>query len=131
VNPPRSEALTIEVPLAFKKRGGRKQIITPDGTCAPVAADHQRSGKNPALVRALARAYRWQHMLETGSYASITELAKAEEVNRSYLCRMLRLTLLAPEITCSIVNDVTVHLSLNELMRSGPCVWNEQRRVLT
>jgi hypothetical protein len=50
-----------------------------------------------ALVKALARAHRWQRMLESGECASISELAAAEKIDRSYLCRVLRLTLLAPD----------------------------------
>ena len=53
---------------------------------------------NSALVKALARAHRWQRLLESGECGSITELAAAEKIDRSYLCRVLRLTLLAPEI---------------------------------
>jgi hypothetical protein len=87
--------VTVRVPLAFRKRGGRKRVIAPNGTEAcPPSPRAQVS----TLVKALARAHRWQRMLESGGYASIGELAAAERINVSYVARLLRLTLLSPEI---------------------------------
>ena len=127
-----SEGLTVEIPLTFRKRGGRKQMIMPDGSRGPARAPNvaQVGSGNATLIRALARAHRWREMLEGGSFSSITELAEAEGVNRSYLCRMLRLTLLSPATTCAILDDVTVHLSLGELMQPVPVTWSEQWRAL-
>ena len=51
-----------------------------------------------ALVRAMARAHRWQRMLESGEYGTLAELSAVERISRSYICRVLRLTLLAPDI---------------------------------
>ena len=68
-------------------------MITPDGE-----AHRPRPRVDSALVKALARAHRWQRLLESGECGSITELAAAEKIDRSYPCRVLRLTLLAPEI---------------------------------
>jgi hypothetical protein len=56
------------------------------------------------LVKALARTHRWQGMLDSGEYGSIEELARAEKINPSYLARVLRLTLLAPDIVESILD---------------------------
>ena len=56
------------------------------------------------LVKAIARAFRWRRMLETGRYATVKELAAAERINASYVCRMLRLTLLAPDIVEAILD---------------------------
>ena len=50
------------------------------------------------LVKALARAWRWQRMLDEGQFASVRELAEAERIGLSYISRVLRLTLLAPDI---------------------------------
>jgi hypothetical protein len=60
------------------------------------AGDPADAPNRPDLLKAIARAYRWWGMLEHGVYASITELAAAEKINQSYVCRVLRLTLLAP-----------------------------------
>jgi hypothetical protein len=92
---PDNERLTVSVPLQFRRRGGRKQVVTPEGERASV---RKQPLLDNTLVKAIARAYRWQHMLESGSYASIAELAVAEQIKPSYLARIVRLTLLAPEL---------------------------------
>src|SRR5215468_7213690 len=91
---PASDAavVTIKVPFAVRKRGGQKLVLAPDGAPVPPLPPQVDS----ALVKAIARAFRWQKMLETGRYATITEIAKAEKINPSYVSRVLRLTLLAP-----------------------------------
>ena len=86
--------LTVRVPLAIKKRGGRKLVIAPDG--APGRPSSPRIDNT--MVKAIARAHRWKRLLETGEYGSVAELAAAEKINQSFLCRVLRLTLLAPKI---------------------------------
>ena len=82
------QTLTVRVPLTSRRRGGRKQVVTPEG--ATWAAPQAQI--DSTLVKALARAHRWKRMLESGRYASVTELAEAEKINQSYLCRVLRLT---------------------------------------
>ena len=79
------------VSLPWCKHGGRKTMIAPDVLAMPARVD-------VTLVKALARAFRWRRLLEDGSYNAIKELAAAEKINASYLCRVLRRTLLAPEI---------------------------------
>src|SRR5215203_2011968 len=80
------------------------------------------------LVKALARAHRWQGMLDSGEYGSIEELARAERINPSYLARVLRLTLLAPDIVECILdgrNDLE-RTTLEPLMRPFPATWADQ-----
>ena len=79
-------------------------------------------------MKALARAHRWQGMLEGGEYGSIEELAGAERINPSYLARVLRLTLLAPEIVDSILDGRhdPERITLERLMRPFPVAWGEQ-----
>ncbi len=90
-------------------------------TCARVCVDC-------ALVKALARAQRWQRMLESGECASFTELAATEKIDRSYLCRVLRLTLLAPEIVEAILDGRQPEgMTLRALMKGFPAEWQEQR----
>lgn len=99
-------SVTVSVPLTIRRRGGRKQIIGPDGAVArpgdnatgfvPVRGD-------PALVKALARGFRWRRMLEEGRYASIRELATAEKVDRAYVGRVLNLTLMPPKEVKALV----------------------------
>ncbi len=92
-----AQMLTIRIPLKVRKRGGRKTMIASDVLAMPARVD-------VALVKALARAFRWRRMLEDGSYSTIKELAAAEKINASYLCRVLRLTLLAPDVVDAILD---------------------------
>jgi hypothetical protein len=92
-------AITIRIPMTFRKRGGRKLIVTPDG--APWAP---RPRVDNALVKAVARAFRWQRILDEGPCATIAELARREKVTKSFMSRMLRLTLLAPEVVEAILD---------------------------
>ena len=119
--------VTIRAPFAIRKRGGRKVIVAPDGSIAP-----QPSARPPridnALVKALARAFRWRRMLESGDYASIADLARAEKISRPYLTTMLRLTFLAPDVVEAILDgrqgeDVT----LEAVMEGVQVVWKKQK----
>ena len=102
-------SVTVLVPLTIRRRGGRKQIIGPDGAVArqgdngagvvPVRGD-------PALIKALARGFRWRRMLEEGRYASIRELAIAEKVDRAYVGRLLQLTLMRPKEVEALMADL-------------------------
>jgi hypothetical protein len=83
-------------------------------------------------VKAIAGAHRWQRILESGECASITELAAAEKIDRSYLCRVLRLTLLAPEIVEAILDgQQPEEVTLPALMKPFPVKWVRQPRNLT
>src|SRR3954465_8137848 len=79
---------TVSIPVTFRQRGGRKQILIPQGATPWSAAPRV----DTALLKAIVRAHRWRQLLEGGEYASSAELAKAEKVNASYLSRILRLT---------------------------------------
>src|SRR4026208_96851 len=86
--------VTIRVPIAICQRGGRKVVLSPRGSAISVETSC-RQVEN-AMVKAIARAFRWREMLENGTYATIAEIAAAEKINESYVGRILRLTLLAP-----------------------------------
>jgi hypothetical protein len=87
--------ITVRIPITFVRRDGRKVIIAPDGGDAWAPA---KPRPDETLIRALARAHRWKRMLEEGRYRSAGELAEAEGITRSFVNRLLRLTLLAPEL---------------------------------
>jgi hypothetical protein len=117
--------ITVHVPMTFTVRGGRKTILS-DAAPAP-----PQPRIDNALLKALARAHRWRRMIENGEHASITDLAKAEGVNQSYACRMLRLSLLAPSIVTSILNGRhDSDVMLKQLMKPLPVRWEEQIAVL-
>jgi len=122
---PDSDVVTIKVPFAVRKRGGRKLVLAPNGAPMPPVAPHIDS----TLVKAIARAFRWQKMLETGRYATIKEIARAEKINSSYVSRVLRLTLLAPATVEAILDGRTPgDLTLTEAMAPFPLTWPEQQR---
>ena len=83
------------IPREFQRRGGRKRIVAPDGSEIMPTSEPQPDG---TLVKALARAHRWQRVLEEGHFATLAELAHAERISCPYVCRVLRLTLFTPEI---------------------------------
>lgn len=117
-------SITVRVPLAIRRRPGRKTVVTPawDGseTALPTRAD-------PALVKALARAFRYQRLLDEGRYASISEMAAAERIERGYLGSLLRLTLLAPPLVEAILDGrQTDELGLPQLLAGIAETWSEQ-----
>jgi len=125
-------SVTVRVPLTIRRRAGRKMIITPDGvavtagrgTLANIADTHC----DPALVKALARAFRWKRMLEDGRYGSISELAAAEKLDRGYLGRIVALTLLAPDIVEGILDGrESDKIALPTLIKGFPVDWEKQR----
>ena len=116
---------TIVVPFTIRKRGGRKLILTPDGS---VAAPTARARPDSALLKALARGFRWRRLLETGDFATIEEIANAENINQSYVSRVLRMTLLAPEIVEAILaGKQPPELTMAKAMQPFPREWRRQR----
>ena len=119
--------ILIRIPMRFKKRGGRMEIIAPEGldSAFPDGGPVQQP-----IATALARARRWQEMLDTGEVASVTELADRLNVDRSYASRILRLTLLAPDIVEAILaGREPSGLSLAKLTQTLPVLWHEQREM--
>jgi hypothetical protein len=115
--------LAVRVPMTVARRGGRKVILAPDEAAIRLS----RGQIDNALIKALARAFRWRKLIESGVYGTIAELAAAERLNPSYVSRMLRLTLLAPKVVESILEGRQMPRTLDELMRSIPERWCRQR----
>jgi hypothetical protein len=115
----------IRIPMTFKRRGGRKEIIVPEGL---PAGPRPKSATQEPLVVALGRAHHWQELIDSGRYGTITDLAAALQVDRAYVSRMLRLTLLAPDIIEAILRGAEPSgLSLGRLTGRLPLLWTEQR----
>jgi len=120
-------SITVRVPLSIRHRPGRKTVVTPmaDGM-APVT-----TRADPALVKALARAFRYQRMLDDGRHASITEMAAAERLERGYLGSLLRLTLLAPDLIEAALDGMHPRdMQLASLIRSSSFSWEVQRQAI-
>jgi hypothetical protein len=99
-------------------------VITPEGAIwAPPRL-------NSTVVKAMARTFRWRKLLETGVYCTIAEIAVAERINPTYVGRILRLTLLAPDIVEAILDGrQPAPLQLAGLMKPIPIEWESQRRL--
>jgi hypothetical protein len=124
-NPVDQATLTVAVPLTIRKRGGRKLVLSPAGEVVTAPA---RPRIDNTLVKALARAFRWRKLLETGVYATVAEMADAEGINRSYVSRVLRLTLLAPELVEGILEGrVGTELVMPDLLEPRSELWMEQQ----
>jgi hypothetical protein len=120
------ETLVVRIPMRFRRRGGRKCIVAPDGSEIVPPTKPQPDG---ALIKALARAWRWQRMLDEGAYTSVSDIGDAENISKSYVSRILRLALLAPDIEEAILAGRTDQaLMLKQLERPLPTSWEEQRQ---
>jgi hypothetical protein len=112
--------VTLHVPFRVVKRGGRKEMQLPEGATQPRRADS-------TLVKALARAFRWKRMLESGEFATIAELAEREGIAPSYMTRVLRLTLLAPDIVAAILDGKQgSEVTLARVLEQFPVAWSDQ-----
>jgi hypothetical protein len=124
-----TETMTVFVPMTFRRRGGRKLIVAPDGAAMPAIAP--RVNIDNVLVKALARAFRWQKMLDDGTYSTIKEIATKEKIDPSYVGDVLRLNLLAPNIIEMILDGRQPPvLQFEKLRKSLPTVWEAQRQAI-
>ena len=121
-----AQMLTVRGPLAVRKqRSGRKLVLTPGSTMS-----RSPSGADSTLVKALARAFRWQRMTEAGRYGTIEEIAAAEKINDSYVLRLFRLTLLTPDLVEAILDGRQPEgMTLPGLMEPFPVEWRRQERA--
>jgi hypothetical protein len=120
--------VTVHIPISIRRRGGRKLILAPQGTSDIRTALSRRIDN--AMVKAIARAFRWREMLENGTHSTIAEIAAAEKINESYVGRVLRLTLLAPDIVEAILaGRQAAELQLDRLMKPFPVGWQDQRKA--
>ena len=121
---PNSETLMLHVPYRVVKRGGRKEMQLPEGAAQARKPDN-------TLVKALARAFRWKRMLESGEFSTIADLSEHEGIAPSFLSRSLRITLLAPNIVEAILDGrQPADLTLETLREPAPAQWREQMNWL-
>jgi hypothetical protein len=121
--------VTVRVPISIRRRGGRKLVIAPDGTNVSAAPVVRRI--DSAMVKAIARAFRWRGMLEGGRYATIREIAEGEKINESYVGRVLRLTLLAPDIVDALLaGRQPPNMQLDHALQRFSVDWRSQQKEL-
>jgi hypothetical protein len=119
--------LVVRIPMRFQRRGGRKRIVAPDGSAFVPSSKPQPDG---TLLKALARAWRWQRMLDDGVYISVSEIGDTENISKCYVSRILRLALLAPDIMEAILaGRADQSPMLEQLERPLPASWEEQQRM--
>lgn len=117
---PIPETVTLHVPFRIVKRGGRKEMQMPEGAAQPRRTDS-------TLVKALARAFRWKRILESGEFATIAELAEREGITFTYMARLMRLSLLAPHVVEAILNGKQApELTLARVLEPFPLNWTVQ-----
>ena len=118
-----TNGIIVRIPMKMKKRGGRKEITVPNDLNG--SAD---DSYNNAFAIAISRGYCWSELLESGKYGSIREMAEALGVSNAYMRRLLRFTLLAPDIIASIINGSEPDgFSQNKLTGKIPANWEKQR----
>jgi hypothetical protein len=123
---PEVETLTIRIPMRLQRRGGRKLIMTPEGSAVPTP----KPRPDETLMKGLVRAHRWRRRIESGRAKSITDLAEQEGVTDAYICRLLPLTCLAPDIVEAILDGRQPKgLRLAEVLGNGPLACEEQLRA--
>ena len=121
---PQPETVTLHVPFRVAKRGGRREIQLPHGAPAQRKVDN-------TMVKALGRAFRWKRILETGEFATINELAEREGIAPSYMTRVLRLTLLSPDIVEAILDgQAGPDITLARLLGPFPLEWEKQNTTM-
>lgn len=124
-----ADVLTVHIPMTFRRRGGRKLIVTSDGSAMSVAPS--RAQIDNVLLKALARAFRWQRLLDRGTCSTIKEIASREKIDPSYVGDVLRLTLLAPDIIEMILDGrQPPGLQFEQLRKSFPLEWRAQRQAI-
>lgn len=118
---------SIDVPARLKRCGGASRLII----AGDDFQDEQES--DPALIKVLSRAHGWFNRLAVGNAQSAAEIARDEGLTRSYVTRVVRLAVLAPDITDAILNGrQPPDLNAGRLVRRSrlPLVWDDQRRLL-
>jgi hypothetical protein len=119
------EVVVIDIPMTFRRRSGRKEIVLPSGAITSAVPPKPPS----PLALAVARALQWQEMIESGEAPSISDLARRLKLDTSFVARTIRLAALAPDIIGAILDGQEPDgLSLQLLRRDVPLLWDEQHR---
>ncbi len=107
--------------MSFRNCAGRKRIITPDS---------EQNFADP-LIMNLARAFRWLALIDEGRFSNVHELALGVGKDQAYVARVLRLTLLAPEIVhAALTGTLPEGIGVEHLRQSMPVLWSAQKKLI-
>tara|TARA_R110002110_G_scaffold138095_4_gene323692 strand:+ start:146 stop:562 length:417 start_codon:yes stop_codon:yes gene_type:complete len=121
--PDTQDIVTIHIPMQLERRGGRKLIIAPEGSTAPI----EKPKRDETMIRAIVKAHCWRRRIESGKAKSITDLAAQEGVTDAYVCQLLPLTCLAPRLVEAILDGRQPQgLKLGRLKAEMTGSWNDQ-----
>ena len=111
----------VTIKMSFRNCAGRKRIITPDS---------EQNFTDP-LIMNLARAFRWQALIDEGRFSNVHELARGVGKDQADVARVLRLTLLAPEIVhAALTGTLPEGIGVEHLRQSQPVLWSEQKKLI-
>ena len=126
MNTDTNAGLTTEIPMTFRRRGGKAVIVMPDGSRA---IERREALIDNAMVKLLARGHRWHRKLFDGTHASIEDMAKSENISPSFVSRILRLAYLSPTVIEAILDGkYPAQLTMKDLMEPFPMEWDAQAR---
>lgn len=99
---------------------------------ARIGLEHEAEGTiDNTMIKSIARAFRWQRMLENGTYTCLDDIARSEKIGASFVSRYHRLVLLAPDIVEAILDGrQTARLTVKDLLKGFPVEWKKQHEVL-
>ena len=124
---PTASAMLTEIPMTFRIHGGKTAIVLPDGSRA---IERCEAKIDSTMVKIIARAFRWQRLLDDGTYATIDDMAAAEKISPSYVSRVVRLALLSPEIVETILDGrQRANLTMKDLLETFPIEWGGQAEL--
>lgn len=119
------QKIIVHVPINLRKWGGKKVVVGPVGQDLRRLDLHIR--KDDKLLKALGRAYKWQKWIETGHCKNAQEVCEIENINRSYVLRILRLMRLSPKIIQAVLDgNQPDGFGLSSVEKSFPALWSEQ-----
>lgn len=118
--------LVISLPVSFSQKSGRRWMIVPPSGDKPVS---KAPKQDDALLKALIRAHKWAQALEAGRITCLDQIAREQNINGSYISRIIRLNLLAPDIKTMILDGRQPQtMRLADMLKSFPDEWQAQRR---
>ena len=116
----KDDIVSVFIPMQLARRGCRKEIVLPEGRPA--------NAPPSSLAVAVAKAFKWQEMLDDGTVSSVKDLARKLKIDQGYVSRIMRLTALAPDIVKAILEGKDVAgTSIETFRKDIPLFWKDQR----